>query len=402
MKIEVIPQGTATSPRGFLAGSTSSGLKKNAGELDLGLLFSRAPCVAAGLFTNNVIKAAPVLVSTERIEARLAQAVVVNAGCANAGTGREGLADARQMAAFAAKKLNIAEELVLVASTGVIGVRLDMEKVRAGVGKVLLSPFGGYGLARAIMTTDAWPKERAVAIEVEGRRIVIGGVAKGAGMIHPNLGTMLVFLTTDAAVEADFLDKSLRRAVATSFNMTTVDGDTSTNDSVFILANGKAGNKPLAAGMPGANLFQKALEEVCIYLARSIACNAEGASHLIEVTVEGAVSLAQARQAARTIAGSNLVKTAVHGADPNWGRILAALGRSGVKIAEDRVDIHIGEICLMHGGKPAPFSKVRARAALERMEVSIRVGLGLGRGKATAWGCDLSAEYVLINSAYTT
>jgi len=400
--IKVIPQGTVTSPQGFLAGSTSAGIKSKSKELDLGLLFSRNPCTAAGVFTQNKVKAAPVLLSMETLKKRQAQAVIVNSGCANAGTGEKGLEDAREMVSLAARKLGISADKVLVASTGVIGVNISVDKVRSGLENIKLLPTGGYELARAIMTTDAWPKERAVEIEFDSRRCVIGGIAKGAGMIHPNLATLLVFLTTDAAVEANFLQTALKKAVDASFNMVTVDGDTSTNDSVIILANGLAGNKSITQGTPVGRLFQRALEEVCVFLARSVACNAEGASHLIEINVEGAVSQLQARRAARTIAGSNLVKTAVHGADPNWGRILAAVGRSEIELDENKIDIYIGDICLMKGGKPQTFDKNEAQDLLRKMVVGIRVGLNLGSGRSTGWGCDLSEEYVLENSAYTT
>ncbi|MBF8266458.1 MAG: ornithine acetyltransferase [Dehalococcoidia bacterium] len=373
--INVIPQGTVTSPQGFLAGSTSAGIKSKSKELDLGLLFSRNPCTAAGVFTQNKVKAAPVLLSMETLKKRQTQAVVVNSGCANAGTGEKGMEDAREMVSLAARKLGIPADKVFVASTGVIGVNIPVDKVRSGLENIKLSPGGGYELARAIMTTDAWPKERAVEIEIDGHRCIIGGIAKGAGMIHPNLATLLVFLTTDAAVEANFLQTALKKAVDASFNMVTVDGDTSTNDSVIILANGLAGNKAITRDTPNGRLFQRALEEVCVFLARSVACNAEGASHLIEIKVEGAISQLQARRAARTIAGSNLVKTAVHGADPNWGRILAAVGRSEIELDENKIDIYIGDICLMKGGKPQTFDKNEAQDLLRKMVVGIRVGV---------------------------
>jgi len=311
-------------PGGFLAGATAAGIKTKGG-LDLGILCSEGPCVAAGMFTTNRIKAAPVVWSQGRVAGGKAQAVVVNAGCANACTGERGLADAGEMAALAAKTLKLKAEDVLVASTGVIGHCLPMERIAAGLKKISLSPDGGHDLARAIMTTDTFPKE--VAVVADDGSFTIGGIAKGAGMIHPNMGTMLCFIATDASVDRAFLDKSLRQAVDVSFNMVTIDGDTSPNDTVVILANGKAGRvKP---GTKAAKEFQAALTEVCTYLARSIARDGEGATRLIEVTVEKAPSLADARAAARTIAGSPLVKAAVHGASSRrWDAAAASsMGR---------------------------------------------------------------------------
>jgi glutamate N-acetyltransferase/amino-acid N-acetyltransferase len=312
------------------------------------------------------------------------------------------MADAEEMAHLTAKKLGIAVEDVLVASTGVIGKELPMNLVARGIEKVALLEEGGHELAEAITTTDTFAKERAVALKLGGKDIVIGGIAKGAGMIHPNLATMLCFLATDAAVEADLLRRAVREAVDVSFNMITVDGDTSPNDMVLLLANGLAGNAMIGEGTSEAEVFGQALTGVCVYLARCIARDGEGATKLIEVTVEGARSLDDARVAARTVAGSSLVKTAVYGSDPNWGRIVAALGRSGAEIEEAKIDLFLNNMCLMERGCPQPFDEEEASNAMKGTEVPIMVRLNLGEAKATAWGCDLTEGYVKINAEYTT
>jgi glutamate N-acetyltransferase / amino-acid N-acetyltransferase len=400
-----ISQGTITTPRGFLAGATYAGIK-GPGEdaLDLGILFSEAPCVAAGVFTTNRIKAAPLILCQRHLEDSKAQAIVVNSGCANACTGEQGLADAEEVAAITAVSLGLLPQEVLVASTGVIGTPLPMELIRKSIEKVNLSREGGHGLAKAITTTDRFPKEAAVQVALgrEEREISIGGVAKGSGMIHPDLATLLCFLTTDAAVHPDFLKRALPKATDASFGMVTIDGDTSPNDSVIIMANGLAGNEIIESGTPEADDFEQALETVCRSLAKSIARDGEGATKLIEVTVDGALTLAQARSGARVVSGSFLVKAAVHGSDPNWGRIIAALGRSGVEMVESQMDLYLDNLCLMKAGCPQPFDHARAKSILDRAEVPIRICLNLGGARATAWGCDLSEEYVTINSEYTT
>jgi len=397
---KAVTSGTVTSPQGFLAGAVKAGIKKGQGKLDLAILCSEKPCVAAGVFTTNAIKAAPVILSQEHLKAGKAQAVVVNSGCANACTGDSGMADAVDMASSAAGKLGLSTEDVLVASTGVIGVPLPMERVRAGIRKVALTREGGHELARAMMTTDTFPKEIAMSVESKPGKFTIGGVAKGAGMIHPDMATMLCFLTTDAAVEARFLKSALQKAVNVSFNMITVDGDTSPSDTVVILANGLAGTETINSG--NGELFQKALDEVCLYLAKCVARDGEGATKFIEVCVEGALDERQARLAARIIAGSPLFKAAVHGNDPNWGRAVAALGRSGAKVDERKLEVYLNDVCVMKQGSPVPFGKQELSTSLSGKEVAVRLSLNLGGGKAVAWGCDLSEEYVTINSAYTS
>jgi len=389
--------GTVTSPQGFLAGATSASIKTKGG-LDLGILCSEGPCVAVGMFTINKVKAAPVVWSQGRVAGGKAQAIVVNAGCANACTGEPGLEDAAEMAKLAAKKLKLKAADVLVASTGVIGHRLPMERIAAGLKDISLSVDGGHELAKAIMTTDTFPKEIAVA--ASDGSFTIGGIAKGAGMIHPNMGTMLAFLTTDAAVDRAVLDKALRQAVDVSFNMVTIDGDTSPNDTVVVLANGKAGR--VESGTKAEKEFQAALTEVCTYLARCIARDGEGATKLIEVKVEKALSLADARAAARTIVGSPLVKAAVHGCDPNWGRIIAAVGRSGCEFDGAKIDLFLNDICVVRGGVAHYFDKKEVSLLMSGTEVSVQVSLNLGEWQATAWGCDLSAEYVSMNAEYST
>lgn len=399
-KIEVLPSGSITSPRGFHAGATFAGIKKEAEDsLDMAVLFSEAPCTAAALFTKNKIKAAPVLVSQQRLQNGRAVAVVVNSGCANACTGKQGLDDAAEMAEFAAKGLGVSPEDVLVASTGVIGMPLPMERIRDGISKIVLSPDGGHDLARAIMTTDTVPKEVAVRIDKE---LIIGGAAKGSGMIHPDLATLLCFLTTDASIDINFLRLSLKKAVDVSFNMLSIDGDTSPNDAVLIMANGMAGNETIVPGSRLADTFQEALDTVCIHLVKSMARDGEGATKFIEVTVEGARSTTEARLAARTIVSSPLVKAAIHGSDPNWGRVIAAAGRSGVEVVESKIDLEIGGTCLVGNGVALPFHSEEVVSILNKNEVRIVLNLNIGTAAATAWGCDLSEEYVTINSQYTT
>ena len=400
-KIEFITGGTITSPKGFQAGATYAGLKKEAKHaLDLGILFSEAPCVATALFTTNKIKAAPIVLCQQRLQGGRAAAVVVNSGCANACTGEQGLRDAVEMASLVGKRIGVSSEDILVASTGVIGQKLPMKLIRPGIEQIVLSTEGGHALVKAMMTTDTVPKE--VAARVGDSGFVIGGVAKGSGMIHPELATMLCFLTTDAAMDLDFLKLALRKAVDISLNMVSIDGDTSTNDMVLVMANGLAGNKPISLDSRQAGIFQHALDQVCIYLAKSIARDGEGASKLIEVTVSGAPSVAEARLAARTIVNSLLVKTAVYGSDPNWGRIVAAVGRSGVEVVESKINLYIGDICVVREGNPLPFDNRSVGEVLGGSEVAIGLYLNLGMTSATAWGCDLSEEYVIINSQYTT
>ncbi len=403
-KIEILADGGVTSPEGFTAGAVYAGIKKKSRDvLDLSLLYSAVACDAAAVFTTNLIKAAPVLLDQRRLAQGVKiKAVLINSGCANACTGEQGMTAAVTSATMVGHSLAISPEEVLVASTGVIGVQLPLHKIEDGIGRISLSREGGNELSRAIMTTDTRQKKIAVRVQSGKTGFTIGGTAKGAGMIHPDMATMLAFVTTDAAVDSSFLKIALKKAADISFNLVTVDGDTSTNDTLLVLANGLAGNKPIAADSDLAAAFQQAIEQVCLYLAKSIARDGEGATRLIEVIVNGAESISDARIAARTIASSPLVKTAVHGCDPNWGRIIAAAGRSGANVVQDKSDVYIGNICLLKSGMPLYFDKKAAAAELDRTEVVLRVELNLGDASARAWGCDLSEEYVVINSEYTT
>ena len=394
-----IASGTVTSARGFLAGAVQTGIR-TPNRLDLAILCSEVPCVAAAVFTTNRVKAAPVILSHQHLSNGKAQAIVANSGCANACVGEQGLADALEMARLTATRLKIPVAAVLVASTGVIGTPLPMDCIRRGVKETRLGPQGGHDFAKAIMTTDSKPKEVAVHLETMGARVTIGGAAKGAGMLHPNLATMLCFVATDASVDSAFLRSALREAADVSFNMVSVDGETSPSDSVFLLANGLAGNETIS--FSNGESFQQVLNEVCVQLAKSIARDGEGATKLIEVTVEGTRHQTEARRAARTIVSSPLVKAAIHGSDPNWGRIVSALGRSEAEMAEEKLDVYLNGVQVMKQGHSVPFDEASMRISLQRDEVSIQVRLNLGDGKATAWGCDLSEEYVTINSAYTT
>lgn len=398
--IEFLRNGSVTSPGGYLAGAARCGIKTEG--YDLAILFSEVPSAAAGMFTTNKVKAAPILVCQRHLANGQAQAVVVNSGNANACTGDEGYAKALEMARLVAGKTGVAADDVLVASTGIIGVPLPMEKVRSGISAITLSRDGGHEAARAIITTDTRPKEVACSVRLHDAAVTIGGMAKGAGMIHPNMATMLAFITTDAAVEKSFLRAALRHAVEDSFNMISVDGDTSTNDTVVALANGVAGNEAITSDSPDAPIFQQALNQVALSLAKSIARDGEGATKLIEVMVSGAASKADARLAARAVVSSNLVKSAIYGGDPNWGRILAAIGYSGAEVDQNRVDIAIGDLALMRQGIIQPFDKAYASSKLKAPEVFIKANLNLGDNTATAWGCDLTEEYVVVNSEYST
>jgi glutamate N-acetyltransferase/amino-acid N-acetyltransferase len=394
-----IPDGTVTSPRGFSAGAAYAGINKHARyNLDVGILQSDAPCNAAGTFTTNKIKAASVLLCQRILPSQCVRAIVANSGCANASTGECGQLDAQSMEAAAAAKLGVDMADVLIASTGVIGRRLPVDLLNSAISRIVLSRDGGHDMAKAIMTTDTVPKE--CAVETEG--FIIGGIAKGAGMIHPNMATMLSFLATDAPVELGFLQESLKEAVDKSFNMISVDGDTSPNDSVILLANGLCGGETIKSGIERAQLFQKALDAVCIHLAKAVARDGEGATKLIEVRVSGAASMSDAIMAARTITSSPLVKSAIHGSDPNWGRIVVAAGRSGAELVESKIQLEIGGVQVVCDGMPLPFDKDQLIDVLDQGEVQLALNLNLGTFSATAWGCDLSAEYVAINSEYTT
>jgi glutamate N-acetyltransferase/amino-acid N-acetyltransferase len=368
------------------------------------LVSERGPVPAAATFTRNRMRAAPVEVAMRSLRASRgrAAAVIANAGCANAGTGAEGLADAREVQALIADRIGVPGRNVLTASTGLIGSRLAVDRIASVL--PAMTPAAGRradtDAARAIMTTDTVAKEAAVEIDLgRGRTAHVGGMAKGSGMIHPQMGTMLAFTTTDAPIGPAALRDTLREVVDRTFNQVTVDGDTSTNDSVFVLASGAEGGAELGGSTLGA--FAEGLEAVCRSLAEQIAADGEGAGHRIDVSVIGARSDAEARLVARTVAGSSLVKSAVHGGDPNWGRIAAAAGRSGARLDPDRLAIRIGAVTV-YDGAPRTFDERAASRALRGRVIGIGLDLRLGHGTGIAWGCDLSAEYVAINSEYRT
>lgn len=392
--------GGVTAPRGFLASGVHCGIKQR--KLDLALLVSESAATVAGVFTTNRIKAAPVRWCQEVVRRGVARAVVVNSGNANACTGDRGWQDAREMAERTGQALGIPPEQVLVASTGVIGVPLPMDAVRRGIPLAAKSlSRSGEAAAEAILTTDAFPKTSAVSTTVGGVRVTVGGMAKGAGMIHPRLATTLCFLTTDAAVPAPVLQRALERAVERSFNRITVDGDTSTNDTVLVLANGQAGAPPVDGG-EDLERFTEALTAVAEDLARMVVRDGEGAQRLVEVVVEGAADDADAERAAFAVATSLLVKTMLHGGEPNWGRVVAAVGYSGAEVDERRMAVWFGDVPVVRGGVGVEGVFERAAAALRRPEVLVRVDLGLGPGRARVWTCDLGEEYVRINGSYIT
>ena len=399
-----IADGTVTSPPGFSAGGIYAGIKTpGEDKLDIGLLFSERPCAAAGTFSQNSVLSPSVTLTRQLVNAgRMIHGVVANSGCANCAVGEQGLIDARETVEVAAEKLGVESGQILIASTGVIGVELPMALIREHLPRIQLSEDAGDEFARAIMTTDTHAKQIAVQTEIDGKTVTVGGCAKGAGMIHPNMATMLAFIATDAAVEGSFLQDTLSNAVTLTFNQIDIDGDQSTNDTVAILANGAAGNAALEGGDQESENFAEAVAYVAKYLARELARDGEGARRLIEVTVEGAHSDVDARKAARSVASSLLVRTAVYGQDPNWGRILMAVGKTQIPLDESRIRVFVNDIQIVDGGKAIPFNIHSVVASLGAPEVRLRVGLDVGNGTGEAWGCDLTEEYVVFNSAYTT
>ena len=400
-RINTIPGGVV-APEGFVGGGVMCGVR-NSGRRDLGLLFSGRGCTAAAVFTRNVVKGAPLIVTRKAIQNGNVRAVVANSGIANAATGQKGLEDAYAMRSLAAEALEIGPEEVAVASTGVIGEHLPMNKVAAAIGVAAIElGRDGAGFAEAIMTTDTRTKEVAVQVEIGGKRVTVGGTAKGSGMIHPNMGTMLAFLSTDAAVEKKCLQETLSEVTERTFNRVTVDGDTSPSDVAILLANGAAGNEPLGLDSPDYPAFAGAVEEVARTLAKEIARDGEGATRLVEVVVKGAKDEASAAALAKSVVGSNLVKAAVFGEDANWGRVLTAMGYSGVSFDPNAVELWFGPVKVFAEGKPVPHEVAEANAALSSGEVTITAGLEEGEASAVAWGCDLTYEYVRINGSYRT
>ncbi|MDR4507261.1 MAG: bifunctional glutamate N-acetyltransferase/amino-acid acetyltransferase ArgJ [Candidatus Brocadiaceae bacterium] len=403
--LEVMAEESVVAPQGFQAGTTYCGIKTMQESLDLGIIFSLFPATGAAVFTTNQICAAPVKLSRKIVQKGLIRAFVINSGNANACTGEQGYDDAREMARTAAQYLKISGDEVLIASTGIIGKPLPMEKIVVGIRDATASlgdtPAHGNAVARAIMTTDTRPKEVAVRLKVNNDDIILGGISKGSGMIAPNLATMLCFITTDAFLPAKLLDECLRKSVETSFNRITVDGHMSTNDTVGIIANGATGvhinpdSRELAA-------FQQGLDYVTDYLAKAIVQDGEGATKFIHIEVVGAASQRDAAQIARTIANSPLVKTAINGKDPNWGRIISAAGYAGVELDESSISLSINEILIFRKGIPVPCDLDLLNASMEERTITIRLELGKGNCNDTLWTCDFSHEYITINADYHT
>ena len=398
-RLELVTGGVS-APSGFTACGVNAAIKND--KKDLAIIYSELPCTAAGVYTTNKVQAAPVQLTKQRLADGYAQAVIINSGNANACNGPQGLRDALKTSSVLAESLNIQENQVLVASTGVIGQTLPMDKILNGIaiGVPQLSHEGGPDAAEAIMTTDTVSKQIAVKFELGGVPVVIGGMAKGSGMIHPNMATMLGFITSDATMEARLLNKALKSVVEKTFNMITVDGDTSTNDMVLLLANGASGNQPIEDEGPEFDIFCSALLEVCVSLSKEIAGDGEGATKLVEVKVVKAATINDARLVAKAVAASNLVKTAIFGSDANWGRIICAAGYSGADFDPGKVDIFLGNEHVAKDGKGLDFSEENASEILSQKEVKILIDLKTGAETATAWGCDLTYDYVKINGSY--
>lgn len=391
-----------------MASGVRCGLKRVEGKKDLGILLSMGPCTAAGMFTTNVVRAASVDWDKQLLNpSAFFRAIVVNAGNANACTGEKGAKDVEETARLVAHELKLNPKEVLVASTGVIGVPLDMEKMSRGIHDAAQSlkdaEENAIHFSEAIVTTDLVTKTATVELELSGQSVRLTGFTKGSGMIHPNMATMLAFVVTDAAVSANALDQILREAVNNSFNQITVDGDTSTNDLILVMANGVAGNSLISdESSLGYSELKAGLQTLCVELAKMIARDGEGATKLVEVWVKGASSAADARQVAKTVAGSSLVKSALFGRDPNWGRIAAAAGRSGVNFDPSLLDITLNGLDLMKKGTPLPFDRKAASQRMEGENILIEIHLHQGSDEGKAWGCDLTYDYVKINAEYFT
>ena len=401
--------GGVTAPKGYKAAGTRAGIKAGKTNKDMAMIYSQVPAAVAGTFTKNVVKAAPVLWDKKVVyEEKIAQAVVVNSGIANACTGDEGYQNAVDTAKYTADALGINDSHVLVASTGVIGFTLPMDVIKSGIDtlKDIIADDreSAIDAATAILTTDTHKKEIAVTIDIDGTEITIGAMCKGSGMIHPNMGTMLGFITTDADIEQSLLQKALSECIEDTFNMVSVDGDTSTNDTVLIMANGMAGNKKITSEDEAYLCFKEALLEVNTYLAKQIAGDGEGATRLFTVEVYNAKDKETAKKLAKSVCTSNLTKCAIYGQDANWGRILCAMGYSGAEFDPYRVDITMvsekGEIQLVSNGKAADFDEEKATEILSPEAVTARVDVKSGTASATAWGCDLTYDYVKINADY--
>ena len=406
--MKVINNGTITDVKGFKATGMTAGLKKS-GRKDLALIYSEEKAVAAAVFTQNLVKAAPILLNMKNIKSENIQAIIINSGNANACTGEEGYHNAFRMTEIISGKLNLLPSEVLIESTGIIGVQLDMDKIEKGLKKIVdkLDTDGGYDAGEAIMTTDTFPKNIAVKIKIDGKEVTIGGVAKGSGMIHPDMATMLSFLTTDVSIEKELLQKAFSGSSDKTYNMISVDGDTSTNDMAGILANGAARNKKITdENSEDYKIFKEALDYVNEELAKLIAKDGEGATKLIEVTTKNAKTEKDARKVAKSVITSSLFKAAVFGSDPNWGRILCAVGYSGAELSVNNVDIFIkGQkdmVQVAKNGMGIKFKEDVAEKILGEEKVGVIIDLHDGDFDAVAWGCDLTYDYVRINADYRT
>jgi len=403
--VEIIATGCIVAPKGFKAGATYCGIKTIKDSLDLGIIFSEFPATGAALFTTNQIYAAPVKLSRKVAQKGHIRAFVINSGNANACTGEQGYKDAEEMARIAARCLKISEDEIIVASTGIIGRGLPMGKIAAGIKAAATSlgntPTHGNNVARAIMTTDTKQKDIAVRLKINNKDVIVGGITKGAGMIAPNLATMLCFLTTDVSISTLLLNECLRNAVESSFNRITIDGHMSTNDTIAIIANGASGVNITSKG-PELQVFQEGLNYVTSYLAKAIVKDGEGATKFIQIDVVGARSRSDAAKIARAIADSPLVKTAINGEDPNWGRIVSAAGYAGVELDESKTNLYINDILIFAKGMPTQCDLNKLGTSMKGSDITIRLELGLGNCSDTVWTCDLSHEYVTINAEYHT
>ncbi|MEH6942365.1 bifunctional glutamate N-acetyltransferase/amino-acid acetyltransferase ArgJ [Bacillus sp. JJ722] len=399
--IKEIQEGNILCAKGYKTGGYHTGIRNN--KKDLGIIVSDNLANAAAVYTKSITQAAPIKVTKDTMsQGAQIQAIIVNSGNANAATGEQGMLDAYEMRNATAKKLGIENTQVAVASTGVIGQLLNMDKIKAGIDQIefLDSSECAADFEKAILTTDTFQKHCAFQAEINGVTVTVGGAAKGSGMIHPNMGTMLGFLTCDANVSSENLQLALSQCIDSTFNQITVDGDTSTNDMVILLANGQSNSDELAPGHEGWDTFVQLIALTCKDLAKKIARDGEGATKLIEVNVEGAQSISDARALAKTVVGSSLVKTAIFGADANWGRVIAAMGRAGATFNPEDVTISFGDIVVLQNSTPVDFSEEDAKAYLEQEEVVINAVLNEGEAKGTAWGCDLTYDYVKINGSY--
>ena len=400
-------EGGVTAAQGFVAGGIHCGVRKNKSKPDLAMIYSEKPCTAAAVYTRNLVKGAPILVTQKNLADGTAKAVICNSGNANT-CNADGVKKAEAMCQLAAKALGIAPQDVVVASTGVIGQVLPLEPIQEGIPELVktLSPEGSLAAATAIMTTDTIPKEAAVQVEIGGKTVTLGGISKGSGMIHPNMATMLCFVTTDCAITPEMLDKAIHQVTEKTFNMISIDGDTSTNDTFAILANGAAGNETIAAPGPDYDAFVEAWEAVCRQLSKLMAGDGEGATKLLVCQVEGAADPETAKVVAKSVICSTLFKAAMFGADANWGRVLCAIGYSGAAVDVHKIDVSFrsakGQVDVCQNGAGIPFSEEKASEVLGEKEIDILVHLHMGQEQAEAYGCDLTYDYVKINGDYRT